>query len=272
MSILGSPYFGVAVGVFASIFIHCVSVKNPAQIPARQIWFRAFFGVSLFFLIWTAVVVLVLGVMARWTKFSELGPLSTWIAGFVIGVGVPLLRVPEAAVTRRRFSGPLRFITVQLVALTEVTRNYVEKIIAREERKVADDILKGKVITAPDIVLDRLYERHKVQIVQQRMASESAARRPDAFSLLFTKARSVKCQLLGRHLGVVRLVSGLQEHAPNVGQLFPTWPASEGCRRKRRRRQRTLPYKADRRTQYPYGRRHTDPPALMAELQSSGGG
>ena len=94
-----------------------------------------------------------------------------------------------------------RPIFLTLRTIDESTHMYLAKVIAREERRISYDLLKGPDTHARLRAVDRLFEFHAVEIARIVAATSVASDVDRSTDILKIRHQHVKLKLLLRHLG-----------------------------------------------------------------------
>jgi hypothetical protein len=273
MSLLAHPLVGVATGVLLSFLVVLHQCKNPSQIPRSTIWFRAFFGVALFLIVWFVFSATVFVFLAQIPNPLELanatnfilqegdGPIR-WLSGSMVGFLTPQLMPTEQLLQRKSFSGPWRPFLRHVVRFNEYTRGYLHKIVDREERKIVDVVMGGHFVERGPLAVDRMYEFHKGSIVKSLVAHQPEPEMKEkALGFWLHCETKAKCTLLLRYLGKREFLGSLTTVAADPLRLYPTWSLSRGDQRKYQRRRTPLATQdRDRRNEIAYGRRACDSP------------
>lgn len=243
---LADPLWGVLAGVIISlIFTIEITVKNPSTVPFLRILKRALFGLVLFVLVWFVVASTAYSlVVLKWG--DSISPGAGRVIGLFTGLILPQFHLQNVPMQPRWFAQPFRFVAILLVKFTEATTLYFETVVNREERKLVDDLLTGKLTDNYEIAIDRLYEFHSLFILLNLGRNLPKADHRKALGVVECANTALKCTLLLRHLGWTA-IHDVKSIGANPLQLLPTWPLVRDRRVLRDRRQSDAGYNPDRR-------------------------
>lgn len=258
-------FLGISAALVGTLFTAALTTDNPTSIPWVRVWPRAAFGLAFSFIVWfcfAAVACLSLDRTVEW--LGSHGAATRTTVGVAVGLTVPQLRLAQRLVRqswyRHRISSVLAGL---LVWLSETTRIYPDKIIAREERKIGDKILTAGL--ASIVAVDKLYEFHLVGIIL-RLSTSLPGGRAKAARLSLVRNPAIKVKSLMRHLGAVGCVQAVSVAANDPSAILPGWPSAMRDRRNSHdRRAETTGQQIERR-KLPFGRRRMDHPAAAAVL------
>jgi hypothetical protein len=188
-------------------------MPNPARIPVRRVVLRAAPGIALWFLSSSVLALGLcrlagrLGLHAPWQR-SEF-----WCA-IVFGLLTPHLLslkdllIPYAAAQRV----PRTFRTLQ--TWDEMTRLYLKRIVAREERKINQDFfdvrLHEEELARRQEALQRVFEFHQVEIALDRRRRLRNQSPKNVLAVFHFRRRDLIFKLLLRFLGVRRALLVLE--------------------------------------------------------------
>lgn len=263
-----TPYvLGASVSIAGTLCWNALRTDNPAAIPWCDVWRRAAFGVACSFFAWLLLtIVICVGIehvdaVGRW-RLSLLGRI---VVGAAIGLAIPQLRLAQRIVRRSWYRYKLSALLASvLVWFSETTRIYPDKIIAREERKLADHVLEsGETFLK---ALDRLYEFHVVGIVRYASLRCAPMRRGQARRLSLVRNRAVKMKYLLRYLGAMACLEALRVTEQEPDAILPSWPAKTGDRRHSGNRRASTRNPPVEHRSMPHGRRKMDSPTSSRVL------
>jgi len=229
-----------ALGVGVSLWLVVAHrTENPAEIPLPRIVWRGVFGLALFFIIALTFSFLLEHVLLTRLLEKNDHPLIWCFSAIVVGVFVTFasnlkdLLVRERVLSGRRLVALTRVLTFIVQQVDEMTRIYLMKIIAREERKTTDRLLleDGRKI-------DRLFEYFVVNIarsIAQSGAGEKTEREIRAIKSLHLTSldTDVKLFYLLRYFGERDCRKNLSELDARFGATIRKWdwPPQYGDRR-----------------------------------------
>lgn len=270
MAFASNPYAGIGIGVVLAAIVLLLTTENPAVIPLRRILPRASFGLILFTLLWFGLCSGVYAsIVEPLVRAAHGGVSLQWLLAFTIGVLLPQIRLQDVLVQRSWFqSSPLRILPVTIVRCTETTRLYLIKVINREERKIADDLLNAGEATR--YAIDRVFEECIESIIDRnarRFVETADQARALRLVNLNRSHRPIKTKFLLRHLGCVKCLSNVEAVRREPSMTFGSWPIDVGDRRGKVRRKVTSSILSERRGATS-GRRRLDASALRDALAS----
>jgi hypothetical protein len=222
---------GAAAGIVLSITASVAETPNPARIPACRLVFRSAFGVVLW-LLSSSLLAWLISCLARRVGLPLPSAVrGTYWAGFLLGLVVPQLgalkdRLVPYAVARR-VSKAFRMIQTY----DEITRLYLKRIIAREERKINQEFFDPRLhpddLRRRENALHQLFEFHQVEIALDRRQRLRERKPEKVLSVFYFRRRDLKFKLLLRFLGCHQALRALKSLArqpdllPGQAEMHP---------------------------------------------------
>jgi len=131
----------------------------------------------------------------------------------------------------QQFVKQVHALAVLLQGFDEFTRLNFSKLLAREERKIAFELLMANYAAKAKAV-DRLFEFHHIEIAKEVADKKGGTDAQRALGILQIRDTGVKLKYLLRHLGYAQCAALLPRVSADPILLYPTWPP-EQCDRRR---------------------------------------
>ncbi|MFN7983552.1 MAG: hypothetical protein U0Q11_17030 [Vicinamibacterales bacterium] len=265
-TIVTNPLFGASSAVAISLGLTALAMENRPRVPTGKVLLRALPSVVLLFIVWDVIALTVyVGLASKLSVLFRLA--SAWGTAFVVGLLIPQLQprhVPSHPVWLSRVVGALSVFTTRL---SETTQKQLDDSIAQEGRRQVDDIASGRAIENPHVVIDRLFEHHRIGITR-RLLRNARLDLATVRGTIENASLELKCELLQEHLGWADFEMATRQVADDPMSILPTWPAVPDRRQRLDRRSPMVPHSPERRVEVSY-RRKTDSPEILRYLQGS---
>jgi hypothetical protein len=267
-AVVGVPMFFYVVGVFVAVSltlsVAAAATDNPSSIPWVAVWRRAAFGLLCSFVAWFGLATLLCWALEVFLLRlqAHIPPAACIAVGAVVGVVVPEMRLAQRLVRQSWYGNPVGAALAKLlVSFSEATRIYPDKIVTREERKIADKLLSGGL---PNVIaISKLYEFHLVGIILHAAKGNSKGRRKAA-TLALLRNPAIKLRYLMRYLGAFACAHAIDVVAADNNAVLPGWTTPD--RRAIHDRRGFTQSDAQERRCFPFGRRKFDSPSAAAVL------